>query len=46
VAAQEFAPVLEKLRVLVETDLKALESKAEAAGAPWTQGRVPAWKAE
>jgi photosystem II stability/assembly factor-like uncharacterized protein len=46
IAAGEFAPVLEKLKVLVETDLKDLEAQAESAGAPWTPGRVPAWKAE
>ena len=46
IAAQEFAPVLEKLRTLVETDLKDLEAKAETAGAPWTPGRVPSWKPE
>lgn len=46
VAAQGFAPVLGKLKTLVETDLKDLETKSEAAGAPWTPGRVPAWKAE
>jgi photosystem II stability/assembly factor-like uncharacterized protein len=46
VASHEFAPVLENLRALVETDLKDLEAKAEAAGAPWTPGRVPVWKAE
>ena len=46
IAAQEFAPVLEKLKVLVETDLRDLEVKVEAAGAPWTPGRVPTWKKE
>ncbi|MDI1318735.1 MAG: glycosyl hydrolase [bacterium] len=45
-AAQEFAPILARLKTLVETDLKDLESKVEAAGAPWTPGRVPAWKKE
>jgi hypothetical protein len=25
------------------TDLELLEAKAEAAGAPWTPGRVPSW---
>ena len=45
-AAREFAPVLGKLRALVETDLQGLETKAEGAGAPWTPGRVPTWKAE
>lgn len=45
-AAKEFAPVLEKLRALVDTDLKDLETKVEATGAPWTPGRVPVWKKE
>jgi len=38
--------VLSKLRTLVETDLAGLEAKAEAAGAPWTPGRVPRWTPE
>jgi photosystem II stability/assembly factor-like uncharacterized protein len=46
VASQAFAPVLEKLRALVEVDLPDLEKKAEAAGAPWPAGRVPAWRPE
>jgi hypothetical protein len=45
-AATEFAPVLDSLKGLVETDLKALENKAEKAGAPWTPGRVPRWSPE
>jgi hypothetical protein len=46
IAGQEFGPVLANLRSLVDVDLKDLESKAEAAGAPWTTGRVPDWKPE
>jgi photosystem II stability/assembly factor-like uncharacterized protein len=46
IAAQEFAPVLEGLRQLVEVDLKKLEDQMEAAGAPWTPGRVPRWQPE
>jgi hypothetical protein len=46
VAAAQFAPVLERLRTLVETDLKGLEQRAENAGAPWTPGRVPTWQPE
>jgi photosystem II stability/assembly factor-like uncharacterized protein len=46
IAASEFAPLLEQLRMLVGVDLKRLEDEAEAAGAPWTPGRVPAWKPE
>ena len=46
IAATEFAPVLAKLRTLTLTDLKQFEDQAEAAGAPWTPGRVPDWKPE
>jgi hypothetical protein len=28
---------------LVEVDLATLEKDMEAAGAPWTPGRVPLW---
>ena len=42
-AAAEFAPLLNKLRVLVENELRQLESQAEVLGAPWTPGRVPVW---
>jgi hypothetical protein len=44
IAAQQFAPVLERLRALIGGDLAALENAAEAAGAPWTPGRLPTWK--
>jgi len=44
IAAQQFAPVLERLRALILGDLVQLETAAEAAGAPWTPGRVPSWK--
>lgn len=46
IAAQQFVSVLANLRTLVDADLKELETKAEAAGAPWTTGRVPTWKPE
>jgi photosystem II stability/assembly factor-like uncharacterized protein len=45
-AAAAFAPLLEKLRTLVEGDLTAFEQKLEAAGAPWTPGRLPNWTPE
>jgi hypothetical protein len=45
-AAQAFEPVLAGLKRLVEVDLVGLEAKAEAAGAPWTPGRLPDWKKE
>jgi hypothetical protein len=43
IAAAEFAKQLGKLRTLVEVDLTKLEKDMEAAGAPWTPGRVPEW---
>ncbi len=43
IAAAEFGDQLSKLRALVEVDLTKLEKDMEAAGAPWTPGRVPAW---
>ncbi|HZM89562.1 MAG TPA: glycosyl hydrolase, partial [Blastocatellia bacterium] len=44
VAAQEFEQVLGRLRPLIEGDLARLEKAMEAAGAPWTPGRIPEWK--
>ncbi len=44
VAAAEFAEQLAKLHALVEVDLAKLEKEMEAAGAPWTPGRVPEWQ--
>ncbi len=43
-AAQDFEGVLVKLRQLIEVDLARLEKQLEAAGAPWTPGRIPEWK--
>ena len=43
IASGEFADQLGKLRALVEVDLVKLEKDMEAAGAPWTPGRVPEW---
>ena len=42
IAAAEFAEQLAKLHMLVD-DLGKLEKDMEAAGAPWTPGRVPEW---
>jgi len=46
IGAAEFAEQLAKLHTLVEVDLAKLEKDMEAAGAPWTPGRVPVWSAE
>ena len=43
-AAHDFEGVLSQLRQLIEVDLVKLEKQLEAAGAPWTPGRVPDWK--
>jgi hypothetical protein len=42
-AGTEFAAALAELRALM-TELVALETKIEAAGAPWTPGRIPTWE--
>lgn len=42
IAADEFAQQLNSLRTLVQ-DFARLQKDMEAAGAPWTPGRVPEW---
>lgn len=46
IAAEQVGPVLDKLRALVDVDLPKIETQLDAAGAPWTPGRVPVWKPE
>ena len=41
----DFEICLRNLQALV-ADLQALEEEAEAAGAPWTPGRLPSWERE
>ncbi|MFN0121692.1 MAG: VPS10 domain-containing protein [Blastocatellia bacterium] len=43
IASAEFETVLTRLRTLAEGDLAKLEKALEAAGAPWTPGRIPVW---
>lgn len=45
-AGTQFGKVLAELRTLIERDLAELEEKLEAAGAPWTPGRLPRWEIE
>ncbi len=40
-ANSEFAPLLARLRALIEVDLPRFEKELEAAGAPLTPGRLP-----
>jgi photosystem II stability/assembly factor-like uncharacterized protein len=42
-AADAFEKELGRLQALA-SDLEAFESQLEAAGAPWTPGRLPSWK--
>ena len=44
IAADEFSQQILKLRSLIDTDLAKLQKDMEAAGAPWTPGRVPQWE--
>ena len=46
IASAALAGELAKLHALVATDLAALERAMEAAGAPWTPGRLPEWEHE
>jgi photosystem II stability/assembly factor-like uncharacterized protein len=41
IARDEFNQQLAKLRALIQVDLAKLEKDMEAAGAPWTPGRIP-----
>ncbi len=43
-AARDFEGLLGDLTKLIESDLAKLEAAVEAAGGPWTPGRVPRWK--
>ncbi len=43
VAADAFGPWLARLRDLLETRMASLEADVEAAGGPWTPGRIPRW---
>jgi hypothetical protein len=46
IAAADYAKLQPRLRQLLEVELPELERQAEAAGAPWTPGRVPYWQPE
>jgi hypothetical protein len=44
IVSGEFTRISTRLRAIVDTDLKRAETSAEAAGVPWTSGRVPEWR--
>ena len=44
ILTEEFPPVLEAVKRIVETDIPAMEAELNKIGAPWTPGRIPVWK--
>lgn len=44
IIASQFGAILARLRQFINVDLRQLETAAEAAGAPWTPGRIPTWE--
>jgi photosystem II stability/assembly factor-like uncharacterized protein len=44
IAETQFGRALSDLHALIETDLRSIEERADAAGAPWTPGRLPHWE--
>jgi len=44
IASQQLSQQLGVLRKLIDLDLASLEKDMEAAGAPWTPGRIPTWE--
>ena len=44
IASARLEEVSARLRTLVDNDLTRLERALDAAGAPWTPGRVPVWR--
>jgi photosystem II stability/assembly factor-like uncharacterized protein len=44
IASEGFTQELTKLRTLIEVDLRSVEKAVDAAGAPWTPGRLLEWK--
>jgi photosystem II stability/assembly factor-like uncharacterized protein len=41
---EQFPPVLEELKKIVQKDIPELESAMNLVNAPWTPGRLPVWK--
>ncbi len=41
IVRREFGGVLSRVQQVIDVDLKSLEQAAEAAGVPWTPGRIP-----
>jgi len=46
IAGEEFSAALNKLKSIVEVDIKDLNKELDRLGSPWTPGRIPDWKPE
>ncbi len=46
IISEEFVPLLDKMRKLINIDLDNIEKQMQKANAPWTPGRIPYWKPE
>ena len=46
IASKELSQELARLRTLITVDLRDLERALDAAGVPWTPGRLPEWKSQ
>jgi hypothetical protein len=44
IVAGEYSKIQTRLKAIVDTELKRVESAAEQAGVPWTSGRMPEWR--
>ena len=44
IAEEEFSPVYAELKKILAEDVKAIEKRLDAVGAPYTPGRLPDWK--
>ncbi len=44
IAEEEFRPVYEELKRILAEDVKKIEQRLDAVGAPYTPGRLPDWK--
>ncbi|MFI5251343.1 MAG: WD40/YVTN/BNR-like repeat-containing protein [Bacteroidota bacterium] len=44
IVSADLGAEIQKLKTISEVDLPRLEKGMEAAGAPWTPGRIPEWK--
>ena len=44
IVTEEFTPIYEAVKTIVEEDVKRIEKMLDEVGAPYTPGRLPIWK--